>query len=123
MADALNSHLAVSAAILDQGADYLVYIKKNGSKELRSHLEGGNREYAKQEKSCTLIRENIEKEHGRIDETIIKVLSASELSERINCRHQGIRSIVRHTKLSTKIINGQLVHLGLLEHRATLQPP
>lgn len=48
MADALNSRPEVSVAILDHGADYLLCIKNNGGKELRSHLEGlFNREYAR----------------------------------------------------------------------------
>ena len=64
MSDALNAQKSVTDAILKNGADYLLSIRKNSNKKLVIHIEAiFNREL----KKCVKDH-SVQKNHGRIDE-------------------------------------------------------
>lgn len=108
VADALNSRTQVSRAILELGGIYLLCMKQNnGNKEMRQHIEAiFNREQARDD-SRILKKEHTEKDHGRIDKWKVEVLPASLCDKRINCKHTGVQTIVRYTKVSTTIRNAK----------------
>lgn len=110
-ADALNTIGAVSRKLNALQIDYLFNIKDNsGNKEFRSHAEAVFcREYAKDDKSEMKTRSYIQKEHGRIDQSTVNVLSAKLLDKRINNPHLGVKSVVEYIKESTDILNGEVV--------------
>lgn len=111
MCDALNSRKNVSKMILDCGADYLLSLKNNGgNKELRNHIEAiFNREEAVKQEEIINASPYVQKDHGRIDTTLISILPAKFLDPRIKNPHDKAGSIVKYTKISCKIINGNQV--------------
>ena len=103
MSDALNAQKSVTDAILKNGADYLLPIKKNSNKELVNHIEAiFNREH----KKCVKDH-SVQKDHGRIDEWFFEILPAAPfLDKRIKNQHSKVRTLVKYTKVSVKITDG-----------------
>ena len=108
MCDALNACAEVSKGILGAGADFLLYIKKNaGNKELRGHVEATfNRESALPAPRW-LVREYTELGHSRIATWRVEVLDADILDPRIKNPHEGVKTVVRYSKVHKYVINGK----------------
>lgn len=103
MSDALNAQKSVTDAILKNGADYLLSIRKNSNKKLVIHIEAiFNREL----KKCVKDH-SVQKNHGRIDEQFFEILPAAPfLDKRIKDQHSKVRTLVKYTKVSVKITDG-----------------
>lgn len=112
MADALNSGVKVSTAIIAHGAHFLLGMKANaGNSELSDHIGAiFAREAAKPEGMREwLVAEFTEKGHGRIERGVIELLPSSKLDPRIKNPHPEVKSIVRYTKYCTYLNNGEVV--------------
>ena len=108
MCDALNSQGAVSDKATASPAYYMLPLADNGNKELRIHVEAiFNRNHRKAEKAHT---ETAKPTHGRQERLDIEVLPAAPyLDERIHNQHQNVQVLVKKSKATAYIIEGEVI--------------
>ena len=108
MCDALNSQRAVSEQATASHAYYMLPLANNGNKELRIHVEAiFNRNHKKTEKVHT---QTAKPTHGRQESLDIEVLPAAPyLDERIHNQHQNVQVLVKKSKTTDYIIDGEVI--------------
>ena len=108
MCDALNSQRAVSEQATASHAYYMLPLANNGNKELRIHVEAiFNRNHKKTEKVHT---QTAKPTHGRQECLDVEVLPAAPyLDERIHNQHQNVQVLVKKSKTTDYIIDGEVI--------------
>lgn len=106
MCDALNTQQAVTDAILQANADYLMPIGKNGNKELLEHISAIF--WRERKHVQTYVSPQVQKAHGRIESVQIDILPATEyLDPRIKNHHQNLNTIVKYVVNRSYITDGK----------------
>lgn len=106
MCDALNTQQAVTDAILQANADYLMPIGKNGNKELLEHISAIF--WRERKHVQTYVSPQVQKAHGRIESVQIDILPAAEyLDPRIKNHHQNLNTIVKYVVNRSYITDGK----------------
>ena len=98
--DAMGCQEKIVANIYDNGAEYVIGLKGNQG-ALREVVEDSFSLFDKGRKSLSAndAKDNIDGDHGRIDQRKIEVIDAEQLKGHIDERWLGLRSLIRVTSI------------------------
>lgn len=108
MCDALNTQQAVTNAIIEAHADYLMPIGQNGNKELLEHISAIF--WRQRNDVLSYVSPQVQKAHGRIETVHIDILPADDyIDTRIENQHKNLNTIVKYVVERVYVIKGKSI--------------